>query len=43
LGVVFINAIMVKEVIILGGFSQIRRRPFPNRFSGGVAEGCMEA
>jgi hypothetical protein len=37
LGVAFTIALVVKEAIILNGFGQIVKGPFPNLFSGGVA------
>jgi hypothetical protein len=37
LSVAFTIAFVVKEAIILGGFSQIGGRSFPNHFFGGVA------
>jgi hypothetical protein len=37
LGVVFTITLVVKEDIILKGFSQIIKGPFPSNFFGGVA------
>jgi hypothetical protein len=39
LGVAFTIAFPVKEAIILGGFNQVGRGPFPNLFSSGGAQG----
>ncbi len=41
LGVVFINVFVVKEAIILRGFNQLSKGPFPNPFFGGVARGVQ--
>jgi hypothetical protein len=36
LGVVFTIVLMLKEIIILQGFSQVGGGPFPNPFLSGV-------
>jgi len=39
LGAIFTIVFLLKEAIILGGFSQVGRGPFPNLFSSGAAQG----